>query len=60
MQNGQAFVLHIWDDQDCKIDVESDDWSPGFELINYITHFAGVCKRGLLAKTEFVNYILSF
>lgn len=60
MTNGQAFVLHIWDDQDVKVDPDSDEWSPGFKLINYITHCCGVCKRGLLAKMDFYEYIDSF
>lgn len=58
--NGQAFVLHIWDSTDCRIDPQDREWSCGWMLIDYLTHRVGPITRGLAAKMEWLAYIDSF
>jgi len=57
--NGQAFILHIWDSQDCKINPENEDWSPGWQLINYLTHKIGVAKE-FATKMNWLAYVDQF
>jgi hypothetical protein len=57
--NGQAFVVHIWDDLDCRIDPDDPDWSPGWQLIEYITHTA-MRPGGMHRRMQFAEYIESF
>jgi len=58
-RNGQAFILHIWDSQDCRIDPDTEEWSPGWKLINHITHKVGVMKN-FAQKMEWLSYVASF
>jgi hypothetical protein len=63
--NGQAFVMHIWDDQAAPLfrsDAERDEgkWSDGWQLINYITHKAGVVLRGFEARCAWLAYVDGF
>jgi hypothetical protein len=57
--NGQAFILHIWDSQDCKINENEKGWSPGFDLVNYITHKVGI-TTDFNSKCNWLAYIDSF
>jgi hypothetical protein len=55
----QAFVIHVWDALDCKVGIKKSDWSPGWVLINYLTHRCGV-GRDFSRKMDWLAYVASF
>ena len=57
--HGQAFILHIYDSMDCRIDETAKEWSEGWKLVNYLTHGAGRPLR-MLDKLEWLAYVASF
>ena len=58
--SGHAFILHVFDDLNCKIDPESEDWSPGFLLIKYLTHGRNKKRWNFRKEMEWNEYITSF
>lgn len=62
IHNGQAFVLHIWDSQQCKRpkNIKEDEWSSSFIFLNYLTHKTGIAAKSFAAKMNWLAYIDSF
>jgi len=57
--HGQAFILHIYDSMDCRVDEKSKKWSDGWQLVNYLTHGAGR-PLNMRDKLEWLAYVASF
>jgi hypothetical protein len=61
--NGQAFILHIGAHGMCykmsQADIDNGTWGPSFTLIKYLTHRAGISRRGYAAYWSWIDYVRS-